>query len=134
MGRCDVTRCHCRDFRVRQSRLIVWLELFRYRRSRPRCTGYQHWSPAPFAGVGLNHLRPRSGDGLGDYWRKKAVSAARKGFDVERFIGIVPEHGPDLVDAFVHSVFEVTVGCPTPDLRLNIITGHNLAGLTSKQD
>ena len=49
-------------------------------------------------------------------------------------VGIVAEHRPDLVDALVHPVLEVNKGFPNPELLLNFVTSHDLAGVTGKQD
>ncbi len=75
----------------------------------------------------------RCGNGLGKYRGNKAVSAARKRFDVERSVGVIAERCPDLVDALVHPVLEVNKCFPNPELLLNFVTGHDLPSVTGKQ-
>ena len=48
-------------------------------------------------------------------------------------VGIIAERRPDLVDALVHPVLEVNKGFPSPELLLNFVTSHDLAGVTGEQ-
>ncbi|HWN74596.1 MAG TPA: hypothetical protein VNO13_02565, partial [Candidatus Udaeobacter sp.] len=65
--------------------------------------------------------------------RDKAITATRKSFDVARFLGIVSERRPDLIDAEIYPAFEVHEGVVTPERSLDFLASHDLSGAFRKQ-
>ena len=57
-----------------------------------------------------------------------------KRLDVERAIGIVAEHCPDLLNALIHALFKINEGVGAPELFLNLVPGHNLARVAGEQN
>jgi hypothetical protein len=87
-----------------------------------------------YSRLGFGDPRDRCCNGLRHHRREKAVSVARKRFDVERAVGIIAKRRPDLLNAFIHALFKINEGLLPPELLLNFIPGHDLARVAREQN
>ena len=83
----------------------------------------------------LEWIRPRGRhrDGFRDNWCEKTIATARNCLHVDRPIGIVVQRTPDLLNALIHPVLKVNEGVIAPDLLLDFLPGHDLAGVAGQQ-
>lgn len=50
------------------------------------------------------------------------------GFQIEGIVGVIAERRPDLLDAFVHSLFKIDECVAAPELLLDFIASDELPG------
>ena len=62
-----------------------------------------------------------------------AVAASRQGLDVARGVRVVAESGADLAHAEVERLLEVHEGARGPDLGLDLLAGHHVAGAPGEE-
>jgi len=83
--------------------------------------------------AGFLYLRWRCRDKLGADWSEKAVTMPRDGLKVERIVGVVAQGCPDLLDALIDALLEVNESVVSPELLLNFVARHQLAGVAGEQ-
>ena len=54
--------------------------------------------------------------------------------NVARLAGIVPQSGPDLLNALVHAALKVNIGFAPPEFLLDFFPGHDLTGAAGEQN
>ena len=114
-------------FAARNSQLSRLLRRFHQAQRPIRRPGRKH--AALNASLRLDDLGRWRSNILGDHWCKKAISAARKGLNVQRGIGAVSQHSPDLLHAVVHPLLEVNVGFFSPKLLPDSLPTDDLTGV-----
>jgi len=83
--------------------------------------------------AGFLYLRWRRRNKLGADRGEKAVTMPRDGLKVERIVGVVAQGCSDLLDALIDALLEVNESVVSPELLLNFVACHQLAGVGGEQ-
>ena len=93
----------------------------------------RHGNTALNSRLRFNHPRSRSQDGFGNYRGKKSIAAPGNRLNVQGTIGTITEGTANLLDAVIHPLFKIDVGFTSPELALNIFSGHDLARAANQE-